>query len=119
MLAEQSIESSFNNNKIFISKNGLNLCYANLEDGLYVLNPYENVSYSTELFKVAKPKFNKRQKVDSDLETCLWHLRLRHINIDRINRLANDGLLKGLIVGTLTVSESCLEGKMTKRPFSA
>ena len=71
MLAEQSIESSFNNNKIFISKNGLNLCYANLEDSLYVLNAYENVSYSTELFKVAKPKSNKRQKVDNDLETNL------------------------------------------------
>ena len=61
MLAEQSFGISFYNNKIFISK-GLNLCYVNLEDGLYVLNPYENISYSTELFKVAKPKCNNRKK---------------------------------------------------------
>ena len=119
LLVEQSFEISFNNNKIFISKNGLNLCYANLEDGLYVLNPYENVSYITELFKVAKPKSNKRQNVDSDLETYLWHLRLGHINIDRITRLAKDGPLRELTVGTLPICESCLEGKMIKRPFSA
>ena len=86
---------------------------------MYVLNPYENVSYITELFKVAKPKSNKRQNVDSDLETYLWHLRLGHINIDRITRLAKDGPLRELTVGTLPICESCLEGKMIKRPFSA
>ncbi|RVW76960.1 Retrovirus-related Pol polyprotein from transposon TNT 1-94 [Vitis vinifera] len=37
----------------------------------------------------------------------------------RIERLAKDGPLKELKVGTLPVCESCLEGKMTKRPFSA
>ncbi|KAL6327213.1 hypothetical protein AAG906_015252 [Vitis piasezkii] len=42
-----------------------------------------------------------------------------HINIDRIERLAKDGPLRELKVGTLPVCESCLEGKMTKRPFSA
>ena len=118
MLAEQSFGISFNNNEIFISKNGLNLYYANLKDGLYVLNPYENISYSTKLFKVAKLKSNKRQKVDSDLETYLWHLRLGHINIDRINRLAKDGPLREITVGTLPVCESCLECKITKRHFS-
>ena len=90
-----------------------------MEDGFYVLNPYENVSYSTELFKVGKPRSNKRQKVDSDLEIYMWHLRLGHVNIDRINRLAKDGTLRELTVGTLFVCESCLEGKMTKRPFLA
>ena len=48
----------------------------------------------------------------------MWHLRLSHINIDRINKLAKDGTLRELIVGTLPVCESFLEGKMTKRPFS-
>ena len=86
---------------------------------MYVLNPFENVSYITELFKVAKPKSNKRQNIDSDLETYLWHLRLGHINIDRVTRLAKDGPLRELTVGTLPICESCLEGKMIKRPFSA
>ena len=76
MLAEQSFKISFNNNKIFFSNNGLNLCFANLEDGLYILNPYENVSYSTVLFKIAKPKSNKKQKIDSDLESIYGILRL-------------------------------------------
>ena len=49
----------------------------------------------------------------------LWHLRLGHINLDRINRLVKDGPLRKLNVGTLPVCESCLEGKMTNRPFSA
>ena len=62
MLAKQSFRISFNNNEIFISKNSLNLCFANLEDGFYVFKPYEHISYNAELFKVAKPKFNKRQK---------------------------------------------------------
>ncbi|RVW21514.1 Retrovirus-related Pol polyprotein from transposon TNT 1-94 [Vitis vinifera] len=45
--------------------------------------------------------------------------QLGHINIDRIERLAKDGPLRELKVSTLPVCESCLEGKMTKRPFSA
>ena len=49
----------------------------------------------------------------------LWHLRLGHINLDRIERLIKDGPLRELRVGTLPVCESCLEGKMTKRAFSA
>ena len=57
--------------------------------------------------------------MDSDIELYLWHLRLAHINLDRINRLTNDGPLRELTVGTLPVCESSLEGKMTKRPFSA
>ena len=43
---------------------------------------------------------------------------LGHINLYRINRLVNDGPLRKLNVGTLLVCESCLEGKMTERPFS-
>ena len=53
------------------------------------------------------------------INTYLWHLRLSHINLDRLNRLVKDGPLRNLNVGTLLVFESCLEGKMTKRPFSA
>ena len=36
-----------------------------------------------------------------------------------INRLTKDGPLRELTVGTLPVCESCLEGKMIKRYFSA
>ena len=90
-----------------------------MENGLYILKPYEQISLNTELFNVAKPKTNKRQKVETSDETYLWHLRLRHINLDRINILTKDGPLRELIISTLPVCESCLEGKITKRTFLA
>ena len=61
----------------------------------------------------------KKQKISNDDNTYLWHLRLGHINLDGINRLVKDGPLRDLNVETLPVYKSCLEGKMTKRHFSA
>ena len=86
---------------------------------MYVLRPTERSLNNSELFKVEHSKSNKRQKVSYSDNTYLWHLRLRHINLDRINRLVKEGPLREPNVGTLPVCESCLEGKMTKRPFSA
>ena len=70
------------------------------------------------MFKVTEPT-PKRRKVFNKNEIYLWHLRLGHINIDRIERLVKNGPLRKSKVSTLPVYESCLEGKMTKRPFSA
>ena len=42
-----------------------------------------------------------------------------HINPNRIQRLIKDGLLEPLDFDELPICESCLEGKMTKRPFNA
>ena len=55
----------------------------------------------------------------SDLtkSTYLWHLRLGHISLDRIKRLARDGPLQASAISSLPTCESCIEGKMTKRPF--
>ena len=41
MLHEQSFSISFINNEIVISRNGLDICHAKLENGLYVLRPTE------------------------------------------------------------------------------
>ena len=118
-LIEQCNNISISSNAMIISRNGVNICSANLENGLYVLYPFETINLNTELFKVAEPKSIKKAKVSHDSETYLWHLRLGHISLDRINRLTKDGPLKELTVGSLPICESCLEGKMTKRPFSA
>ena len=108
---------SFNNNLVVISRNGLTICTGNSENNLYVLRPLtHNSLLNTEMFKVEKPK-TKRQKISHD-DTYLWHLRLGHINLDRIDRLIKSGALNQLKLGTLPICESCLEGKMTKRPFS-
>ena len=45
------------------------------------------------------------------------HMRLGHINLNRINRLVKDGILDNLVLEPMPVCESCIEGKMTKRPF--
>ena len=50
-------------------------------------------------------------------QTHLWHLRLGHINLRRIQRLIQKGPLGSLKVEALSVCESCLEGKMTKGPL--
>ena len=65
-----------------ILRNGMQICYAKLENGLYVLHPFESQNYHTEIFRVAKPKSNKRQKLSNEYETYLWHLRLGHISLD-------------------------------------
>ena len=118
MLHEQLFSISSINNEIVILRNGLDICHAKPENGMYVLMPTEQSLNNSELFKVEHPKCNKRQKVSHSDNMYLWHLRLGHINLDRINRLVKDGPLRKLNVGTLPVCESCLEGKMTKRPFS-
>ena len=42
-----------------------------------------------------------------------------HINSSRIHGLVKSGILNSLIFEPIPVFESCLEGKMTKRPFKA
>ena len=46
-------------------------------------------------------------------------MRLGHINPNRIQGLVKNEILSSLIFEPISVCESCLEGKMTKRPFKA
>ena len=117
-LCKKLFSISFNNNEIIIFCNSFEICHACLDNELYILRTYESFTYNTKIFRIEKSTFNKSQKVSNDYETYLWYLRLRHISLDRINKLIKDGLLRELRIGTLTVCESYLEGKMTKRPFS-
>lgn len=71
-LHEQLFGISFYNNGISIKKNGLEICYACMENGLFVLKPCESLSLNAELFKVAYPKSNKKQKLANGDETYLY-----------------------------------------------
>ena len=116
-ILDDSYSVSFNSNLVIIGRNGLTICTGNSENNLYVLRPLTHKSLlNTEMFKVEKPK-TKRPKISHD-DTYLWHLRLGHINLDRINRLIKNRALNQLKFGTLPVCESCLERKMTNRPFT-
>ena len=77
-----------------------------LSNGLYYLHPKCLSLYDTEIIE---PN-HKRLRLFIN-ETYLWHLRLGHINLDRIKKLVRHGLLNHLKVHDLPTSESCLEGK--------
>ena len=74
MLHEQLFSISFINNEIGISRNGLDICHAKPEDGLYVLRPTERSLNNSELFKVEHPKSNKSKKFSHCDNTYIWHL---------------------------------------------
>ena len=84
----------------------MQICCAKLEDGFYILHTFEPESNHTEIFRVARPKSKKRQKLSNDNETYLWHFTLDHISLDRIKKLTKDGPLKDLSVRSLPVCES-------------
>ena len=59
-----------------------------------MLKPRETKAIlNTERFKTAETQ-NKRQKISP--HTYLWHLRLGHINLNKIERLVKSGLLNEL-----------------------
>ena len=61
---------------------------------------------------------NKRPKLDDVTDAYLWHYRLGHINKNRINRLAQEGILYINDYELLPICEFCLFGKMTKSLFT-
>ncbi|KAL0556725.1 hypothetical protein IC582_005241 [Cucumis melo] len=117
-LIEHMYSINFSMNEAFISKNGVYICSAKLENNLYVLRPNEaKAVLNHEMFRTANTQ-NKRQRISPNNNTYLWHLRLGHTNLYRIGRLVKNGLLNKLEDDSLSLCESCIEGKMTKRPFT-
>ena len=97
----------------------MTICSGYVDNGIYFIKPIFNNLIQTEMFKVVEPSLKRIMISSDDNDTYLWHLRLGHINLYRIDKLIKDSSLRELKVGTLLVCESCLEGKMTKRAFSA
>lgn len=62
---------------------------------------------------------SKRLKTSQSNKTSLWHLRLGHIGLNRIQILVKYGPLRFLEVEPIPQCESCLEGKMNKIPFGS
>ncbi|KAL0386235.1 UNVERIFIED_CONTAM: Retrovirus-related Pol polyprotein from transposon TNT 1-94 [Sesamum radiatum] len=59
---------------------------------------------------------NKR-KMDNQDNAQIWHARLGHISQDRIKRLVDSKSLEIDNLDHIPACESCLKGKMTKKPF--
>ena len=85
---------------------------------LYIINPDLSTLQLNELNSTNTLPI-KRKKPSKMNQMYIWHLRLGHIILKRIQRLLEDGSLSSLEVEILPVCEFCLEGKMTMRPFSA
>ena len=94
------------------------ICSSNIVDGFYILTLNQHELYNSELDNNSYVKPLKR-KFPSTSDAYLWHLRLGHLNSNRIQRLIKDGLLEPMDFDGFSVCESCLKGKMTKRPFNA
>ena len=80
---------------VVIKKGKVFICYGNIVDGLYILTPDKHELYNSELDNNSHVKSLKR-KLPSTSDAYLWHLRLGHINSNRIQRLIKDGLLEPL-----------------------
>ena len=69
------------------------ICFGNIMNGLYILTPDKHKLYNSKLDHNSHVKSLKR-KFPSTNVAYLWHLRLGHINSNRIQRLIKDGLLE-------------------------
>ena len=114
-LVEHGLTLQFNSS-ISISTSFF-ICSSDLMNNLYFLSPF---SYDINVIEIVENENNhlaKKRKVSN--ETYLWHLRLGHSNPNRIHGLMKSGILNSLAFEPIPMCESCLEGKMTKRPFKA
>ena len=105
-LACNGYSASFNKNSVSILNGEDKICSGMLIDNLYLIEPNITLCINSLEFN------NKRKEHSSVNLTHLWHLRLAHINLDRIRRLVISGHLSSLDVTSLPVCEPCLEGKM-------
>ncbi|KAL0439305.1 UNVERIFIED_CONTAM: hypothetical protein Slati_2413500 [Sesamum latifolium] len=71
------------------------------------------VQYESNLIMTAQHK----RKLDDHENAQIWHARLGHICKDRIRKFVDSKSLEIEDLDHLPTCESCLKGKMTKKPF--
>ena len=81
--------------EVLIKRNGSFICSGIKSNGLYVITPSVSDESMMELINSMVIVPTKR-KEPSPNPTRLWHLRLGHINLNRINRLVKEGILVDL-----------------------
>ncbi|GJU76314.1 retrotransposon protein, putative, ty1-copia subclass, partial [Tanacetum coccineum] len=111
-LVDNGFVQCFTDCGISVSKNGVLYFNAVPRNGIYEIDMHDLVPNVNSIYNVS----NKRVKHNLD-STYLWHCRLAHINKKRIKQLQQDGLLKSTDDESFDKCESCLSGKMTKKPF--
>lgn len=120
-LDEKGFEVHFHSRKVSIGKHGRILMQGNLIDGLYYLNIFSTNNESA----LVGPFTYIDDFVDSSyIDDCscidksyVWHMRLGHINQNKIKGMINMGLIPNIIID-LGTCEPCISNKMTMLLFS-
>ncbi|GJW08634.1 putative RNA-directed DNA polymerase [Tanacetum coccineum] len=101
-------------NGISVSLNGVFYFSAISVNGVFEINMNDNVSKNdnNSIFSI-----NKKRKLDLN-SSYLWHCRLAHIGKTRMQKLQREGLLESINDESYDKCESCISGKMTKKPFN-
>ena len=79
-------------------------------DGLYSVHLQDNIAYNSLSLIVGI-----KRNVMNEESSLLWHQRLRHISIQRIKRLVNEGVLSALDFTDFETCLDCIEGKQTNK----
>ncbi|GJT17140.1 retrotransposon protein, putative, ty1-copia subclass, partial [Tanacetum coccineum] len=101
-------------NGISVSLNDIFYFSAIFVNGVFEIDMNDNVSKynNNSIFSI-----NKKRKLDLN-SSYLWHCRLAHIGKTRMQKLQREGLLESINDGSYDKCESCISGKMTKKPFN-
>nr|GFB11037.1 hypothetical protein [Tanacetum cinerariifolium] len=101
-------------NGISVSLNGLFYFSSVSVNDVFEIDMNNNVSKNNNnsIFSI-----NKKRKLDLD-SSYLWHCRLVHIGKTRMQKLQREGLLESINDESFDKYESCIFGKMTKKPFN-
>ncbi|GKC37563.1 retrotransposon protein, putative, ty1-copia subclass [Tanacetum coccineum] len=101
-------------NGISVSLNGIFYFSAISVNGVFEIDINNNVSKNNNnsIFSI-----NKKRKLDLN-SSYLWHCRLVHIGKTRMQKLQREGLLESINDESYDKCESCISGKMTKKPFN-
>ncbi|MFC0539832.1 GAG-pre-integrase domain-containing protein, partial [Pelagicoccus mobilis] len=106
-LQNKGYSVSFKGN-VVIKRKSTFICDGRMLNGLYILNASLRDNSGTEVNNTSS---HKRKEPSTNL-TNLWHLRLGHIGVDRIQRLVKAELLSQDVSEAMSTCESCIEGKM-------
>ncbi|KAL0448217.1 UNVERIFIED_CONTAM: hypothetical protein Slati_1949600 [Sesamum latifolium] len=96
-----------------INKNGF---YFMIDNNSHLLGTLVNDLYILQHFNWIMTDQHKR-KLNNHDNTQIWHARLGHISKDRMRKLVDLKSLEVDDLDNLPTCESCLKGKMTKKPF--
>ena len=68
-------------------------------------------------FRVDNKKSISHYLCVSESSSYLWHLRLGHINKNKLIRMSKSGLFPNFNSENFNICESCIKGKMTNKSF--